>query len=104
MAEQAVKMCGVCKRHPRGDDPTHPMRLHADDVAGETPAVEPGLYQSCRDCIAKFKPKIEARLRKTPLIDDATGRPVWEWDQDGKPVKPVMTLGPNQPMSRNHLF
>ncbi len=37
------------------------IRLHPDDVAGEPYPAEAGHYQSCTDCIDKFRLKVLAR-------------------------------------------
>lgn len=81
--------CGILKISLRRDDPGTKLRLHPEDVVGETvqgQPIEPGLYQCGRDAWEKFTPRMLERLKKTPAIG-----------HDGKPVldakgNPVMTV------------
>jgi hypothetical protein len=89
-------VCGICQKSPRMNDGGSAMRLHPDDLAGET--IAPGAYQCCQECVDKFAPRIEARLRKTP-----------ELDQHGKPLTsddgaPVMVLKPTQAITKQYLL
>ena len=58
-----MRICGICKRSPRGTDGMQPLRVEANDVPGFT--VEPGLYQACEECIEAAKPALAARLGVT---------------------------------------
>jgi hypothetical protein len=63
-----ARMCGICRRAPREDDPMSCLRLHSDDVKGLKLA--PGLYQACVECIEQFTPVMRARMIKTQPIPD----------------------------------
>ena len=73
------------------------IRLHAEDVADEVPSLEPGGYCSCGECIAKFAPRIEVRLRRTQDVD-SRGLPAL--NDDGTPR---MVLGATQPITAQYM-
>jgi hypothetical protein len=57
-----VRLCGICKRSPREDDPMGVIRLHPEDLAA---GGQEGAYQACEECLAKWTPIVKARLIRT---------------------------------------
>lgn len=54
-----ARVCGVCRKAPREDDPMGAMRLLPEDA----PELEAhGVYHACADCIVRYGPRIHARL------------------------------------------
>jgi hypothetical protein len=64
-----VRLCGICKRAPREDDGMNCPRIGD----GWDPAIEPGNYHSCSECITKFMPLVVKRLQDLghQIKDDA---------------------------------
>lgn len=59
-------VCGVCRLACREGDTGEAMRLAPSDVADTD--ILPGCYLACRDCVARFRPVIWARLRATGVL------------------------------------
>lgn len=81
-----ARMCGILRIALREDDPGCKLRLHPEDVVGETARgqpIAPGLYSCSRDAFEKFGPRMLERLKQTPAIGH-DGKPVF--DEEGKPV------------------
>lgn len=74
MRQRDIDICGICRLALRQDDQQTSLRLWEEDVAevgpyGPLPAqVEPGGYRVCSDCLAKYRPRIAARLRRLGLL------------------------------------
>lgn len=55
-----VPICGICRKAQRDEQWGQCMRLLAEDLDGTD--VAPGCYQSCDDCVQRFKGHIHDRL------------------------------------------
>lgn len=93
-----ARICGICRRSPREDDGMeHPVRLHEDDFRDGEKVLTPGVYQACSDCVDKFAPRIEERLRRT---QDVNGEMQPAFAGDGTPI---MILRPGMVMTPQYL-
>lgn len=66
-----IDICGVCRRAMFLDDRSRGMRLQPEDVA-DCLELDPGLYPACRECIARFRPRICERLKATGVVGPYT--------------------------------
>ena len=64
-----MRLCGICKRSPREDDPMSVIRLYPEYLANGADA---GAYQCCSECLEKFTPVVKARLIRTQPFDGMT--------------------------------
>ena len=92
MRQRDIDICGICRLALRQDDQQTSLRLWPEDIWAEAEAVEvgqtavqvgdeimthrqyrdamvePGGYRACSDCLAKYRPRIAARLRRLGLL------------------------------------
>ena len=72
-----MPICGLCRRALFEDEriPPTPMRLQSEDVADEPDfafVLDNDCFASCRECLARFTPKIAKRLRRMGIIAETT--------------------------------